>query len=605
MLKTVEDTISHHLARAAAQAPAEKAFTFVDFSTGRGGVCTSLTWGGLRERVGALAGVLRDSGAAGERVALVGPQNLDYVVGFLAAVCAGAVAVPLFSPGLPGHGEKLAAALADADPVFAVTSGEGREEAEKFCANQDGLRLRVVTEGDLLSGRAVRGGDTRGEPACPRPADVAYLQYTSGSTRMPSGVEITHANVCANARQALTAYGMRSGRNCTVGWLPLYHDMGLVLAVVLPVVGTLHSVFMDPLAFVQQPVRWLRLLSEHGGALTAAPNFAYDYCVHRVSGEERATLSLGQVAAMVNGSEPINEQTLRRFQEAFGPVGARATAMRPSYGLAEATVFVSASPAGREPVVTCFDRDALAAGTARAVTDGDGRPVTRLVGCGRPTGQEAAVVDPERRVRLEEGRVGEIWLRGPNIARGYFRDPQHSEATFGATLHDDSDDSDSDGGGGGGGGGGGSRWLRTGDLGLWHEGHLYITGRLKDLVIIDGTNHYPQDIEHTVENAHPAIRRHHAAAFSLATDDGERLVVVAEHVRDLAEPARVREEVTRAVRQAVGAAHAVAVHDFVLAPPGTVPHTTSGKVARRACREHYLRGVFTCGTRVRARTGQA
>ncbi|WP_060905458.1 fatty acyl-AMP ligase [Streptomyces scabiei] len=586
----MKDTISHHLARAAAQTPDEKAFTFVDFSTERDGTSSCLTWRQLEQRVRTLAAVLRHAGAAGERVAVVGPQNLDYVVGFLAATCAGAIAVPLFPPALPGHAEKLAAALADADPVLALTSPDSLQAAEKFCANQDGLRVRVVTEEDLLSGWAARVEPTGGEPPHPRPEDCAYLQYTSGSTRMPSGVEITHANVCVNARQALKAYDTRAGRGCTVGWLPLYHDMGLVLAIVVPVVGHVHSVFMDPLAFVQQPVRWLRLLSEYPGALTAAPNFAYDYCVRRVTDEERAKLSLGSVVAMVNGSEPIAEQTLRRFQQAFAPAGADATVMRPSYGLAEATVFVAASPAGVEPTVTSFDRDALAAGTARLAEGTEGQAVTRLVSCGRPTDQEVAIVDPVGLVRLEDGCVGEIWLRGPNVGRGYWGRPEQSEATFRATLHGDNP------------GEGTHHWLRTGDLGLWHDKNLYITGRIKDLVIIDGTNHYPQDIEHTVENAHPAIRRHHTAAFSVPTDDGERLLVVAEHARDLAEPHRVRDEVTRAVRVAVSAGHAIAMHDFVLAQPGTVPRTTSGKIARGACRELYLRGAWTSDTHVQRET---
>ncbi|MFF7980719.1 fatty acyl-AMP ligase [Streptomyces sp. NPDC007901] len=593
MLKTMEDTISHHLTRAAERAPAENAFTFVDFSTVREGTPASLTWRELEKRVRTLAAVLRHGGAVGERVALVGPQNLDYVVGFLAATCAGAIAVPLFPPTLPGHAEKLAAALADADPVLALTSPDSLPAAEKFCANQDGLRVRVTTEEDLLSSSTAWAEPADGEYSHPRPDECAYLQYTSGSTRMPSGVEITHANVCANARQAQKAYDIQAGRNCTVGWLPLYHDMGLVLAIVLPVVGNVHSVFMDPLAFVQQPVRWLRLLSEHPRALTAAPNFAYDYCVRRVTEEERATLSLGSVAAMINGSEPIAEQTLQRFQQAFAPVGAVPTAMRPSYGLAEATVFVSASSAGEEPTVTSFDRDALAAGTARPAEGTEEQAVSRLVGCGRPTDQEAAIVDPVSLVRLEDGCVGEIWLSGPNVGRGYWGRPEQSEATFRATLHGDNP------------GQGTQRWLRTGDLGVWHDNHLYITGRLKDLVIIDGTNHYPQDIEHTVENAHPAIRRHHTATFSVPTDDGERLIVVAEHARDLAEPHKVRDEVTRAVRAAVSAGHAISMRDFVLAPPGTVPHTTSGKVARGACRERYLRGTWASETLVEKETSVA
>ncbi|MEU1849964.1 fatty acyl-AMP ligase [Streptomyces sp. NPDC019990] len=582
----MSDTISHHLAQAAARTPEETAFTFVDFSTDRDGVPSTLTWRRLEKRVRVLATALRRTGAAGERVAIVAPQNLDYVVGFLAATCAGAIAVPLFPPALPGHAEKLAAALADADPVLALTSPGSLVAAEKFCADQDGLRLRVATEQELTSEPGPQGVPEDEETFERHPEDCAYLQYTSGSTRVPSGVEITHANVCANARQALEAYDIRTGRNCTVGWLPLYHDMGLVLAIVMPIVGHVPSVLMEPLAFVQQPVRWLRLLTRYPGALTAAPNFAYDYCVRRVTDEERAELSLGSVAAMVNGSEPVTEQTLQRFQQAFAPVGMAPTLMRPSYGLAEATVFVSASPAGEAPAVTCFDRDALAAGTARVTEATGSRAVTRLVGCGRPTGQEAAIVDPVTRVRLEDGHVGEVWLRGPNVGRGYWGRPEQSEATFRATV--DGDDA--------------GRWLRTGDLALRHDGQLYITGRIKDLVIIDGTNHYPQDIEQTVESAHPAIRRHHTAAFSVLTDDGEHLVVVAEHARDLTDPDGALDEVARAVRAAVSAGHAIAVHDFVLAEPGTVPHTTSGKVARGACRERYLQGTWNPDTREQ-RTG--
>ncbi|MFC4505118.1 MULTISPECIES: fatty acyl-AMP ligase [Streptomyces] len=590
----MKDTISHHLAQAAAQTPDERAFTFVDFSTDSSGVPFTLAWRQLDNRVRTTATALRHAGAADERVAIVAPQNLDYVVGFLAAACAGSIAVPLFPPALPGHAEKLAASLTDADPVLAFTSPETQQAVETFCADRAGSRLRVVTEQGLLAEfgpGAATAAPSSGETFHPQPDDCAYLQYTSGSTRVPSGVEITHANVCANARQALAAYDIRAGRNCTVGWLPLYHDMGLVLAIVLPLVGRVHSVLMDPLAFVQQPVRWLRLLSRHPGALTAAPNFAYDYSARRVTDEERSELSLGSVAAMVNGSEPIAEQTLQRFQDAFAQTGMARTTMRPSYGLAEATVFVSASPAGEEPTVTCFDRDALAEGTARVVEPTDAGTVTRLVACGRPTEQEIAIVDPVTRVRLEGGRVGEIWLRGPNIGRGYWRRPQQSEATFRATLQGD-DSSDRT-----------HHWLRTGDLGLWHDKQLYITGRIKDLVIIDGANHYPQDIEQTVESAHPAVRRHHTAAFAASTDGGERLVIVAEHARDLAEPHSVLDEVTRAVRAAVATSHAIAVHDFVLARPGSVPHTTSGKVARSACREHYLEGAWSSGTLTQKETG--
>ncbi|MFI5685202.1 fatty acyl-AMP ligase [Streptomyces sp. NPDC051636] len=568
------DTLSHHLARVAASTPDETAFSFVDHSVHTEGTVSSLSWGQLEGRVRAAAAGLRRTGAAGERVAVVAPQGLEYVVAFFAAMRAGAIAVPLFSPSLPGHGDKLVAVLKDATPKVLLTVESQRPLLTDFRATH-GLAsgCHVLTERELSEETAHRDA----APGEPRPDDVAYLQYTSGSTRVPSGVEITHAQVCANARQILEAYDLRRGRNRTVGWLPLYHDMGLVVQAVLPVVGHMPSVLMDPLAFVQQPGRWLRLLSEHTGAMTAAPNFAYDYCARRLDPDERAGLSLGSVAAMANGSEPVSPATLERFQAAFSPAGMRRTTMRPSYGLAEATVFVSASPAGEEPAVTAFDREALGQGTARPVDMAAERAVVELVACGRPTGQEIAIVDPVTCERREDGQVGEIWLCGPNTGRGYWGRTEQSEATFRAVLRGEAHS---------------GPWLRTGDLGVWHDKQLYVTGRLKDLVIIDGTNHYPHDIEGTVQDAHPAIRPHRIAAFAVAGGDGERLVVVAEHGRDASTGDISGPDVTHAVRAAVATRHGIAVHDFVLVPPGSVPHTTSGKVARGACRERYLAGAW-------------
>ncbi|GGR76957.1 acyl-CoA synthetase [Streptomyces humidus] len=577
MPSLVKDTLSHHLAHVAALTPDETAFTFVDYGKDPQGASTSLTWKQLDDRVGATADGLRCAGAVGRRVAIVAPQGLEYIVGFLGAARAGAIAVPVFTPSLPGHKEKLSAVLQDASPALVWTVEELRQSLTgSFAPNDSPTGCRVITERDLR--KAVKQSSAEFED--PKPTDLAYLQYTSGSTRVPSGVEITHSNVCTNARQALEAYDIRRGRNCTVGWLPLYHDMGLVLAVALPIIGHLPSVLMDPLAFIQQPGRWLRLLTRYPGAITAAPNFAYDYAVQRVGEEERAGLSLGSVSAMVNGSEPIAARTLERFQAAFSHAGMQRRIMRPSYGLAEATVFVCASHAGEEPTVTSFDRKALGQGCARVVEvaeAADQQAAVDLVACGRPTGQEIAVVDPTTCRRREEGQIGEIWLRGPNVGRGYWRRPDQSGTTFGAVLVDD----------------GSGSWLRTGDLGVWHDKQLYVTGRLKDLVIVDGTNHYPHDIEETVQNAHPAVRRHRLAAFAAPTVDGERLVVVAEHGRELDPGRLVQDEVARAVRAAVATGHGLAVHDFVLVPPGSVPHTTSGKVARSACRDRYLAGEWT------------
>ncbi|MFE1246402.1 fatty acyl-AMP ligase [Streptomyces sp. NPDC058735] len=558
----------------AAAAPDEKAFTFVDYRADLAGVTTSLTWQKIEQRVRAAGSGIRQLCAAGDRVAVVAPQGLEYVVGFLASACAGTIAVPMFTPSLPGHAEKLAAVLKDASPALLLTVEGHRKELADFCTRYGvPSTCRIVTETELRDAAQDSPVDFD-----VKPTDLAYLQYTSGSTRTPSGVEIAHAHVCANARQAMEAYDLQRGRNCTVGWLPLYHDMGLVLAVAIPVLGHLPSVLMDPLAFIQQPVRWLRLLTRHHGALTAAPNFAYDYCVQRLDEGDLAELSLESVAAMVNGSEPVGARTLEHFHAMLSRTGLSRIAMRPSYGLAEATVFVSASPLGEEPTVTSFARDALGRGVASAVDTADEEPSLDIVACGRPTGQELAIVDPASCRRQKDGHIGEIWLRGPNIGRGYWNLQEDTDATFRAVLRGEE---------------GGDGWLRTGDLGVWHHKQVYITGRLKDLVIIDGTNHYPHDIEETVENAHPAVRPHHVAAFAVSTGAGEHLVVVAEHVRECAVDGATADEVTQAVRSAVAARHGVAVRDVVLVPPGSVPQTTSGKVARGACRDQYAAGRWT------------
>ena len=587
----VADTIVDHLIRNGRQFPDGAAFTFVDFTADSAGRRETVTWSELGRRVDALTGVLMASGVTGERVAVVAPQGIGYVVGFLAALRAGAVAVPLFAPHTPGRDERLASALADSQPTCLLTTADAKPGVTEFCT------VRRLAEADRIiavdcSSFSSGAPETieAGLPILRSPADCAYLQYTSGSTRTPAGVEITHANLVANVRQAVAAFDIHRDRNQVVSWLPLFHDMGLVLAIAIPVLSAAHSVVMDPLAFVQRPARWLHLLAEHKGAVTAAPNFAFDYCVRRASESLGPGTALRDVAVMINGSEPIRPGTLARFQQAFGPSGLIPETMRPSYGLAEATVFVSTSRSGTRPQITSFDQVMLRQGVLRPVTGSPAEGVPELVACGPPAGQDVAVVNAMTGCSLPEGEVGEIWVRGPNVARGYWRNPVRSAETFGARVANPPPDGHADGHADGRADG---AWLRTGDLGALHDGCLYVTGRIKDLIIIDGTNHYPQDIESTAQESHTLIRYDHVAAFSMAHDGEERLVVIAEHSRHVTDPGSAREAAERSVREAVQREHGVAVHDFVLAPPGTVPRTTSGKVARDACRRHYLSGGWS------------
>ncbi|WP_406155104.1 fatty acyl-AMP ligase [Streptomyces canus] len=534
--------------------PDRRAFTFVDHpAPDSRGVHRTLTWRRLDVRVRAVAARLAEEAEPGARVALLCPQGLEYVTGFLATLAAGLIAVPLYPPGLPGQGDRLTAVLADARPSVVVTTSRHLGEVRELCD-------RVVAVDQVP--------DAAATDLNPADAEVAYLQYTSGSTRTPAGVEISHANVVANARQALSAYGADAHPVTCVGWLPLYHDMGLVLSIAAPVVRGLLSVLMDPVAFLHEPARWLRLLAAHPRALSAAPNFAYDYCASAVTDAQKADLRLDGVVALINGSEPVRPGTADRFQAAFAGQGLVAETHCPSYGLAEATVFVSAARPGEPVRRFALDRDALAEGKALPARPDDPRAVL-LAGCGTPVGQQVRIVDRVSGDRLSEGEVGEIQVRGPNVGRGYWNQEEQTRRVFATDGR-----------------------LRTGDLGTVLEGQLIVTGRLKDLIVIDGRNHYPQDLEATVQDTHPAVRRDRLAAFGVAGGSGERVVVVAEHTRttSLAEidvPALVR-----AVRAAVSGRHGVRLADVLLVPPGTVPRTSSGKVSRALTRERYLAGAY-------------
>lgn len=559
------------------ETPERRAFTSVDHPGPHArGTLRTLTWRRLHTRVRALAARLDAIAEPGSRVALVCPQGTEYITGFLAALTARQVAVPLYPPGLPGHADRLAAILTDARPAVVLTTAELLDEVTDFCArtHTDGP-ARTVVAADQVPDLTAPAYD----PPDPDPASVAYLQYTSGSTRVPAGVEITHANVVANARQALTAYGADTAPVTFVGWLPLYHDMGLVLSVAAPVVRGLLSVVMDPAAFLQQPVRWLRLLDAHPRALTAAPNFAYDYCAMAVTDAEKAGLRLDGVVALINGSEPVRASTADRFQAAFAAQGLRPGTHCPSYGLAEATVFVSAARPGDPLRRFALDRDALAEGKALPAPPDDPRAV-RLTGCGAPVGQSARVVDPATRTALTDGEVGEIWVRGPNVGRGYFGHGPLTRHTFGARLAGPEHDDDR------------GDWLRTGDLGTVLDGQLLVTGRLKDLIIVDGRNYYPQDVEATVQEAHPAIRPDRLAAFAVPGPEGEETVVVAEHTRSTSLDAIDVTGLVREVRAAVSRRHGLRLADVVVTAPGTVPRTSSGKVSRALTRTRYLDGAY-------------
>jgi acyl-CoA synthetase (AMP-forming)/AMP-acid ligase II len=567
----------------------ERAVTFVDHTTDPGGVATSLTWRELDARVTAVAAWCQRHANRGDRAAVLIEQSLEYSVAFLGALRAGLVAVPVFEPSLlPGHLTRLAAVLADCDPAVVLTSRRQTASVAGFLAGNGLAGLRLVAV-DVLP-------DTLGAELAPvtlLPDDLAYLQYTSGSTRDPAGVMITHSNVAAAATQTVRVYEGSPGSG-VVSWLPLFHDMGLIVGLAAPLMGGLTSTLMDPIAFLMRPVRWLELLcANEGPAITVAPNFAYGYTATHVTAEELAGLRLDNVTTFGDGSEPIIPSIVDSFYARFAACGARPSMFRQGYGLAEAVLLVSSSPAGEPPKSRTFDRERLAAGRAVDVpadtASSDAVAASTLVSAGQPVDQRVRMVDPGTGMVVPDGHVGEIWTSGPNVCAGYWgRDDAVSSAVFRATARNEDGTPVPPYPGCAG-------WLRTGDLGVQVDGDLYVTGRLKDLIIVDGRNHYPQDVEHTAENAHAAVRRHAVAAFSVLGADGEYAVVVAERARRIPADEVDLDEVTAAVRHAVSRSHGLAVHEVIMIEPGELPRTSSGKVRRAECRSRYREDAF--GTR--------
>jgi fatty acid CoA ligase FadD32 len=545
------------------------AYTEMDYREDRAGVAHTLTWSQVNQRVMAVAEKISELASPSDRVAILCPQDLSYPIAFLGALAAGTIAVPLFAPEATSHAARLSGALADCEPSVWLTTEAALGSVEQLIDDPRVPRPTGVIAVDAIDPEAAGGF----EPVAADLGTTAYLQYTSGSTREPAGAVITHGAVATNIRQCTAAFELNENTTL-VGWLPFFHDMGLLLAVCAPVAVGSRSVFMTPFDFVQRPKRWLDQLAGHRNVITAAPNFAFEYAIDRLSDEDRSTLDLSGVVAALNGAEPIRARTIERFQEAFGPCGFAPEAHRPSYGLAEATVFVSTSRPGSAPKVTSFNRAMLMAG--HAVSSPRDVEAIRLVSAGGPVGQHVCIVDPADRTARPDGEVGEVWVNGGNVADGYWGQAERSDEEFDAHLIGGGDELPVTG------------WLRTGDLGVRHDGELYITGRLKDVIIIDGKNHYPQDIEETVQEAHPAVRAGRVAAFGIPTREGEAIVIVLERERGEAAAAVAPEEISKAVRRAVAGAHDLKLRDVQVLDGSKVLRTSSGKIARSANRERYV-----------------
>lgn len=529
-----------------------------------------LTYGDLDRKARAIGATLQSVGKAGDRVLLVYPPGLDFIVAFYGCLYSGLIAVPAYPPRTAhvDHGmRRIMGIVSDTMPVVALTTSS--EMKRIGIALEEASELRSLHW--LTTDGATRGvEDTWREPAL-GPDSLAFLQYTSGSTTAPRGVMVSHGNLTHNLR-AIQKRLETSAKSHAVIWLPPYHDMGLIGGILEPGFSGTSATLMSPLAFLQRPVRWLRAITRFQATASCSPNFAYDLCVRKVTPEQRATLNLRSWEVAFNGAEPINATTLKRFTEYFEPCGFRPETFCPCYGLAEATLMVSGGLAEARPVTHSFR---MSAGEKhRAVTDTAGRKGTlTLVGCGHTLeNQDIAIVDPDSRVRCLPRTVGEIWVSGPSVARGYWHQTAETNHAFHARIADTGE----------------GPFLRTGDLGFLADGELFVTGRLKELIIVDGMNHYPQDIERTVTQCHPSVTPGGCAAFSINPAGEEQLVVVTE-VRRQSGPDI--EEITRAVRRAVADHHDLHVHDLVFLETGHVPKTPSGKIQRYICKAAYLNGT--------------
>jgi amino acid adenylation domain-containing protein len=525
---------------------------------------TSLTYAALDRRARSIAALL-GAAAPGERVLLLYPPGLEYLTAFFGCLYAGLVAVPAYPPHPNRPMPRLQTIVADAGATYALTTSALLAQFEQ--------RFTHMPDLAGLHWYATDAGSDDRAAAWHRPpvtADtLAMLQYTSGSTAAPKGVMLSHRHLLHNQQMIKAGFGHTESA-IIVGWLPLYHDMGLIGNVIQPLYLGASCILMAPVAFLQRPVRWLNAISRFRATTSGGPNFAYDLCARKITPEQRATLDLSSWDLAFCGAEPVRAATLARFVEVFGPCGFRREAFYPCYGLAEATLIVSGGNKHTPPVTISIDAAALERGQVVAGAAPDS-PV--LVGCGQPLPDlQLAIVQPEAGTRCGSDQVGEIWVSGPSVAAGYWNQPDVTEQTFHARI----DGSNT------------GPFLRTGDLGFVRDGELFVTGRLKDLIIVRGRNHYPQDIELTVEESHPLLRPGSGAAFSIEAGDAEQLVIVQEVERQ-ARHADLS-PVFAAIRQAVAEQHEVQIHAIALIKPATIPKTSSGKIQRHACRTAFHGG---------------
>lgn len=539
--------------------------TAYDFFADGESQTASLTYAELDQAARAVAALLQSLGCVGQPVLLLYPPDLEYIVAFLGCVYAGAIAVPAYPPRPNRSLERLQVMIQDAEAQVALTHTSVLSGLERRFAEYPFLKkLQWLATDNLATDLAEVW-----QPPVVTAADLALLQYTSGSTGNPKGVMVSHGNLIHNSARIYQFFG-NSETSRGVSWLPPYHDMGLIGGILQSLYTGVSSALMPPVAFLQKPLRWLRLIDAYGATGSGGPNFAYDLCVQKTTPEQRESLDLSRWQVAFSGAEPVRAATLKQFAAAFAPAGFRYEAFYPCYGMAETTLMVTGGRPQAEPRLRSVDKGALR--QHRVVAPEPEADQQVLVSCGvSPPDQPLLIVDLETCQPCAEGEIGEIWVgNSGSLAQGYWQRPEATSQTFHARTAD-----------------GRGPFLRTGDLGFLQSGELFVTGRRKELIIIRGRNYYPKDIEATVEAAHPALRPGAGAAFAVEIEGQERLVVVQEvertHLRQLA-----GETVASQVRRAIAEQYELQLYGLQLIKTGSIPKTSSGKIQRLQCRAGYL-----------------
>ena len=527
----------------------------------------SLTYQQLDRKAKAIANELINIKATGERALLLYPSGLEFIAAFFGCLYAGVIAVPANPPRRNQRLQRLQAIVSDAQATIVLTTTSILNNiASRFKQEAELASLPCFSTENIDSNQEINGQFPHINQS-----DLAFLQYTSGSTSTPKGVMISHANLMHNEEMIKRAF-QHTQESIVVGWLPLFHDMGLIGNVLQPLYVGIPSIFMSPVAFLQKPWRWLNAISRYQATTSGGPNFAYDLCVKNITSSEQENLDLSSWNLAFNGAEPIQAKTLQQFAQTFADCGFSQEALYPCYGMAETTLFMTGRLKTSPQILQTVNSEALAQN--RVVIENKNQNNHVIVSCGQAwCGQEVIIVNPETLLQCAPDEVGEIWVSGASIANGYWGRTEATENTFRAYLADTRK----------------GPFLRTGDLGFLHDNQLFFTGRLKDAIIIRGQNYYPQDIELTVEKSHPALRLSCGAAFCVEIDDAEQLVIVQEVERSYLRQLD-GQEVVGNIREVITSEHGLQVYAVVLIKTNSIPKTSSGKIQRHACRSGFLTG---------------